>query len=120
MLLLGGCSWISSLFEKKKDPPLPGERIAVLQGERKPPSAAGGGPVLLPRPEANSDWPQAGGYPNHDMQHPSLGEGPTKLWQISVGEGSTSAQHVMSMPIIANGRIYAIDAAGEVSCLDAA
>ena len=119
-LLLGGCSWIGSLFEKKKDPPLPGERISVLQGERKPPSISGTqGPVLLPRPENNLEWPQAGGYPNHDMQHPALSEGPAKLWQASIGDGSSSCQHVMSMPVVAAGRIYAIDASGEVSCLDA-
>lgn len=119
-LLLGGCSWISSLFDKKKDPPLPGERISVLQGERKPPSISGSqGPVVLPRPEVNLEWPQAGGYPNHDMQHPALSEAPAKLWQVSIGDGSSSRQHVMSMPVVAGGRIYAIDSSGEVSCLDA-
>jgi outer membrane protein assembly factor BamB len=119
-LLLGGCSWFDSIFEKKKDPPLPGDRIAVLQAERKPPSISGSqGPVLLPRPEPNSEWPQAGGYPNHDMQHPALAEAPAKLWQTSIGEGSSSAQHVMSMPVVADGRIYAIDSSGEVTCLDA-
>jgi outer membrane protein assembly factor BamB len=118
-LLLGGCSWLGSMFEKKKDPPLPGERISVLQGERKPPSTTGSGaPVLLPRPEPNTEWPQAGGYANHDMQHPALAEAPAKLWQASIGDGSSSRQHVMSMPVVAGGRIYAIDSSGEVSCLD--
>lgn len=117
LLTLSGCS---SWFDKKKDPPLPGERVSVLQVERKPPSTTGvEAPVLLPRPEPNSDWPQAGGYPNHDMQHPALDEAPKKLWQVSIGGGSSSDQHVMAMPVVAGGRIYAIDAEGEVSCLDA-
>jgi outer membrane protein assembly factor BamB len=121
LLTLSGCSWFDGMFDKKKDPPLPGERVSVLQVERKPPVASGAAaPVQLPRPEVNADWPQAGGYPNHDMQHPALAEAPKKVWQVSIGDGSSDGQHIMSMPVVADGRIYAIDASGEVSCLDAA
>ncbi len=76
-------------------------------------------PITLPRPMVNPDWPEAGGYPNHAMQHLSLPDNITQAWKTNIGQGASRYSHVLSQPVIANGRVYAMDGAVEVSALDA-
>jgi outer membrane protein assembly factor BamB len=116
-LILAGCSWFS---EKKQ--PLPGERISVLSLDRQlePDPALANIPITLPAPVVNSDWPEAGGYPNHAMQHLSLPDKLTQAWRTSIGEGVSRYTRVLSQPIVAKGRVYVMDGAVQVTALDAA
>lgn len=116
-LSLAGCSW----FEDKKQP-LPGERISVLNLDRQlePDPALAKIPITLPRPVINADWPEDGGYPNHSMQHLSLPDGLARAWKTSVGEGASRYTRVLSQPIVAKGRVYAMDGGVQVTALDAA
>ena len=77
-------------------------------------------PITLPRPVVNPDWPEAGGYPNHAMQHLSLPDTLTQAWRTSIGEGASRYTRVLSQPIVANGRVYAMDGSVQVSAYDAA
>ncbi len=114
---LAGCGW----FDSKKQP-LPGERISVLSLDRRlePDPALAKTPIALPRPVVNPDWPESGGYPNHAMQHLALPGRLTQVWKTSVGEGSSRYSHVLSQPVVAKGRVYAMDGAVQVSAIDAA
>jgi outer membrane protein assembly factor BamB len=117
LLMLGGCDW----FGDKKQP-LPGERISVLSLDRQlePDPALASIPITLPRPLVNTDWPEPGGYPNHAMQHLSLPDKLTEAWKTSIGEGASRYTRVLSQPVVAKGRIYAMDGGVQVSALDAA
>ena len=117
LLLLAGCSW----FDSKKQP-LSGERISVLSLDRQlePDPNLAKIAITLPAPVVNPDWPEAGGYPNHAMQHLSLPEQLTRVWKASTGEGASRYTRVLSQPIVANGRVYAMDGAVQVSAYDAA
>ena len=114
---LAGCSW----FGEKKQP-LPGERISVLSLDRQlePDPALAKISITLPPPVVNRDWPEAGGYPNHAMQHLSLPDRITQAWKTSIGEGASRYTRVLSQPAVAKGRIYAMDGGVQVSALDAA
>ncbi|MGC2199491.1 MAG: PQQ-binding-like beta-propeller repeat protein [Stellaceae bacterium] len=100
---------------------MPGERISVLSLDRQvePDQDVAKIPITLPRPMVNPDWPEAGGYPNHAMQHLSLPDNITQAWKTNIGQGASRYSHVLSQPVIANGRVYAMDGAVEVSALDA-
>ena len=117
-LALGGCSW----FEKTKDPPLPGDRISVLLHQRtlKADPELADVQVLLPAPEPNKDWPQAGGYPNHAMQHMQLPETIGKAWTVDIGAGSKKEKRLIGSPVVANGRVYVMDSESVVSAYEAA
>jgi outer membrane protein assembly factor BamB len=106
VLVLTACSW----FEAKKQP-LPGERIPVLALDTQlaPDPALANTPITLPHPEVNKNWPQAGGDPEHLMQHPALPASLVQAWKVSVGEGSSRYARVMSPPVVAQGRVYAMD-----------
>lgn len=114
--LLAGCE-SDSWFGASEDPPLPGDRIAVLSLDRAlkgdPETAAR--PMALPEQVANTDWAQAGGASFHAIGHPALGSVSRPAWSRSVGDGSGEGRRVTAQPVVADGRVYAMDAVGAVS-----
>ena len=119
LLSLGitGCD----LFADKKQP-LPGERIPVLGlGSRfEPDPELASGAIALPPPAPNPDWPEPGGNPAHAMGHPALPDKLVRAWDSGIGDGSGRYTKVLSQPVVAQGRIFAMDGGVQVSALDAA
>src|SRR5215468_6033406 len=115
--LLTACGW----FDSKKQP-LPGARISVLSLDRQlePDPDLSKIAITLPPPVVNPDWPEPGGYPNHAMQHLSLPERLTRAWRTSTGEGASRYTRVLSQPVVAKGRVFAMDGGVQVTALDAA
>ncbi|HET9811508.1 MAG TPA: PQQ-binding-like beta-propeller repeat protein [Sphingomicrobium sp.] len=117
-LATGGCS----IFSKSKPTtPVLGERISVLSTESDvsvdPATAAL--PMSLPAPVANADWTQSGGNAAKAMGHVALAPSISQAWTASIGQGTTLASRLAASPIVANGRIYAIDTRATVSAYDA-
>jgi outer membrane protein assembly factor BamB len=117
MLVLSGCEgWLGGTVNE----PLPGERIEVLRG--------GGAisadaqvrdlKVVLPRPDVNEEWPQAGGYPNHAMHHLAASGPLTRQWSADIGDGSSDEAQLLAQPVIADGKVYTVDINAEVSAFD--
>ena len=105
----------------REEATLPGERISVLSLDRQlePDPALAKIPITLPPPVVNADWPESGGYPNHAMQHLSLPDRLSQAWKTSIGEGASRYTRVLSQPVVAKGRVYAMDGGVQVSALDA-
>jgi outer membrane protein assembly factor BamB len=117
-LALSSCSWFEGDAEKV---PLPGERVSVLQLQRtlEPSDVAPGTAFLAPVPWKNEFWPQAGGYPNHAMQHPSLNPSELKkIWSADIGSGGSNDFPLMSQPIVFDGKVFVLDTESEVSAYD--
>jgi outer membrane protein assembly factor BamB len=115
--ILPGCSnWLG----EKEAPPLPGKRISVLSRERAVEPEVKGEPVeiRLPPPEPNDDWPQPGGYANHAMHHMEVGERLDRVWRSGIGAGSDKRAKLLAQPIIADGRVFTLDADTEVRAFD--
>jgi outer membrane protein assembly factor BamB len=121
LLLLNGCSRISNMFDSE-DPPLPGERISVLELQQSlepddPQLAAEG--LVTPAPWKNEFWPQAGGYPNHSMQNLALNTGALKeVWEADIGEGSTDELPLTAQPVVVDGKIFTLDTDSKLSAFD--
>jgi outer membrane protein assembly factor BamB len=108
------------LFEGSSKPPLPGERVSVMgedRGLEADPRLAEV-QVQLPAPAENADWPQAGGLPSHAMQHLSA-DGFAIAWRTSIGSGSGRSGRITASPIVADGRVYMLDAGTQLSAVDA-
>ena len=123
--LLAGCETISDGFNSifgESERPLPGERRPVLAAERPlgPDEAGRGGAVALPPIVENAEWAQAGGVISHAPGHPALARGLAEAWRSSVGTGSGYRRRLTAPPLVAGGTVYAMDAYGLVSALDAA
>ena len=117
---LAACSAFD-FFGDTPEKTLPGERIAILveQTSLKPDEQETPAEILLPAPTSNSEWPQAGGYANHAMHHIKVGDGISRAWTTSIGAGSDEEERLNTQPILANGRLYTMDAKTRVSAFDA-
>lgn len=118
MLALTGCD---TFFGAPEEPPLPGERVSVLRLDRTlvaDPSISDLR-VRLPRPYENAAWAQPGGDTSHAMHHMALPDDLSVRWRSDAGAGASDDQRLLSEPVVADGRIYAMDAAANVSAFDA-
>ena len=117
LLVLSGCgNWWGGAAEK----PLEGERIDVLRGgsNLKTDRRISDLDVLLPRPEVNQDWPQAGGYPNHAMHHLAASGPLAQVWSTDIGEGTNDEAQLLAEPIVSGDRLYTIDTEAVVSAFN--
>ncbi|MBX6743562.1 MAG: dehydrogenase, partial [Acetobacteraceae bacterium] len=121
--LLAGCEGIGDTFDSifgERKRPLPGERKPVLAIERPLGVDEGEGrPISLPSAEPISDWPQAGGTLDHSPGNPALGFPLAEVWRTSVGTGSAYRRRLVAPPIVAADTVYAMDAYGLVTALEA-
>lgn len=115
---LGACS---SWMGENSEPPLPGKRISVLSREKalEPEIKGEAATIKLPPPEANEDWPQAGGYANHAMHHMEVGDKLERLWTTGMGEGSGKRVRLLAPPIVAEGMAFTVDTESLVRAVDA-
>ncbi len=118
--VLSGCA-IADWLDDKEKPPLPGERVSVLslESQLEPDPRIADLRVRLPKPWLNPEWPQSGGYPSHAMYHLDLAPNLTEVWKVSIGASTDSDQVIVAQPVVADGRLYAMDARTRVSAFDA-
>ena len=116
---LGGCSLWDSVFADTK-PPLPGERLAVLPREAAadPDPSLAEVPIELPPPVQNAAWPVPGGRPNNVPGHVAAADTLGVAWRTGIGTGASSRRRLLAPPVIAEGRVFAADATGDVTALD--
>ena len=121
LLTLGitGCSVIDDIFSPVKTP-IAGTREPVSPVRRGLEIAPGKSrtAAVLP-PTAVAEWPQPGGNAAHVPSHPEIGR-LVPAWTASVGEGTEYRQRITSSPVVAGGRVVAMDADGAVSAFDLA
>jgi len=102
----------------EKEVPLPGKRVAVLRQETiTSDAAAAGKPVVLPPAQANETWSQPGGVASNAPGHLALASSPKSEWSVGVGTGSSFYGKLTASPIVYDGRVYALDAAGQVTAV---
>ncbi len=106
---------------KKEEEKLPGDRIAVITDPTlvnlDPASMK---PVSVPPPRVNAAWSQPGGSPSNNLGHLALGDSLHKVWAVDAGTGSSSRGRLSAVPLVDGGKIFTLDAAGNVSCFQAA
>lgn len=119
---LTACETLDDWFgSPDKTPRAQGERISVLSFDSQldPDPQLQETPVSLPKPWRNPEWPQAGGYPSHAMYHLELGDSLRRAWTASIGESADDTQKILAQPVVADGRVFTMDAASNVSAFDA-
>lgn len=118
-LALTGCG-VDEWFGGPKKRPLTGERISVMQNDRgieADPRLASLA-VKLPPQLANADWPQPGGYTGEYIPHPAA-DGFTIAWRAGIGDGNSRAGRIAAPPVVAQGRVYVMDAGSILSAVEA-
>ncbi|MGD9810507.1 MAG: PQQ-binding-like beta-propeller repeat protein [Sphingobium sp.] len=122
LALLATVSACGVLGGKDKGPKTPvlGNRVAILSAEKDAeadPSLADV-PVVLPDPYVNSEWSQPGGNAAKLMGHVALSASPQQAWSTDIS-GSSPRARLAAPPVIADGKLYVIDADANVVAMDA-
>ncbi len=101
----------------EKQQPLPGRRVALVQQTDSISSnlADAATPLVLPPQRSNDAWSQPGGEATNAPGHLALTGAPRQVWSANAGEGSSKSGRILASPIVYDGRIYTLDAAGLVS-----
>ncbi len=118
---LAGCNVLPDWLGAPEPPPISGARISVMSLERtlEPDPAIADLAVRLPEPYVNRSWPQIGGYPNRAMHHLAAADTLAERWRVRIGDGSDDDGHILSPPVVADGRIFAMDSESLISAFDA-
>ena len=74
--------------------------------------------VVLPTPQVNSDWSQAGGSASKAYGHLALGDAPKELWTAQIA-GSGTRRRLAAAPVIGGGKLFVVDTDGIVHAFDA-
>ncbi|UTW53897.1 PQQ-binding-like beta-propeller repeat protein [Kordiimonas sp. SCSIO 12610] len=95
------------------------ERISILSSTQTldADSAIANLPVVLPRPYVNKNWSQVGANANHSAQHLSLGDDLQQVWKANIGSGNRKYQRILTGPIAADGKVFAVDVKGNVAAV---
>ncbi len=125
-LLLGGCTetvdtvgnWFSAGNKKSK---LKGERISVMSMDEslKVDTTLKDTDVVLPPPYRNGEWPEPGGYAANAMYHLEAKGSLQQIWEQDAGKGSDNDSRLTAPPVVADGRIYVLDAQARVFVFEA-
>jgi len=123
---LGGCAmfdtiggWFSGGGSKSK---LRGERISVMANAEAilPDTEMKDVKVVLPPPYKNPDWPQPGGYATNALYHLEASGPLRQIWQADAGKGSDDDSRLTAPPVVADGKIFILDAQAHAFAFDVA
>jgi outer membrane protein assembly factor BamB len=114
---MAGCG-VLDWFDDE-DPPLTGERIRIREGRGPADAAAAVAAQPLPPPSPNSEWTQTNGRASHASGHLAGPATPVLAWTADAGEGAGDDARITGAPIVAGGRVYALDAEAQLSAFDA-
>ena len=117
---LAGCETLDQFIQPGTKDRIKGERVSVLTTDQsvEPDPKLRDSRVVLPQPFVNPDWPEPGGYADNVMHHLSAPGELKEVWSSSVGTGSSTNARLTASPVIADGKIFALDANANVVALD--
>jgi outer membrane protein assembly factor BamB len=122
---LSACSTIGNMFggddaRPTNTAPQDG-RISILAFEQQlsPDPALASRTIVTPPAVPVGEWPQPGGTADNSPPHASGTAVLERAWRANLGAGSTNRVQVAAPPVIADGRLYFLDAAQRVQAIGA-
>jgi outer membrane protein assembly factor BamB len=99
-----------------------GRRIPVITFDQSvtPAEALKGATFEIPAPVANTEWAQPGGTAEQSLVHVQAAPQLEVAWRRKIGQGTSRSAQVTATPIVAGGRVFAMDGQATVSAHDAA
>lgn len=74
-------------------------------------------PVTLPARQANANWLQRAGTPATRVDNAALSARPALAWAVNIGAGDSRKARVTADPVVADGRVFALDSAARVTAV---
>lgn len=117
--LLGGCAVFGGK-DRAKTPTI-GARQPILSriaNAVTPDPSLADVSVVVPSPQLNEDWAQAGGSPTKATGNLALSDTPTRIWTASI-PGTSKRERLAAAPVVGGGMLYVVDTNGAVQAFDA-
>ncbi len=123
LAVLAACSEREVILEGERFPvraplddsiPVEGEPAPVAPDTGLPMESR---PISLGTPAVNADWAQRGGGPRHAAGHVAVSASPVAIWAADAGAGNSRKNRVAAAPVVASGRVFAMDANAMVTAL---
>jgi outer membrane protein assembly factor BamB len=102
-----------------REPRLPGTRVDI-RPDAAPVVAGAARPLALPAPQVNAAWTHRNGAANGRFSHLAFSASPQPIWTVDIGTGSGRRTRLISSPIVADGLVFTLDAAGQLSAVTTA
>lgn len=120
LLAVTACDTIDDILEGEEER-IPGERIPVR--------ASADERMVTPEQRAqierigpatqNADWPQVNADADHATGHLAAGGSLSVAWTADIGAGAGGEGTLISAPVVAEGKVFTLDAAAQVSAFAA-
>ncbi|WP_407493543.1 PQQ-binding-like beta-propeller repeat protein [Pseudooceanicola sp. MF1-13] len=108
-----------------------GERDVILPGKREPLESVLTGseqlveedfvnrsePVAIPGATNNANWLQRPGTPATRVENAALSGNLSQIWAVNIGAGDTRKARITADPVVADGRVFALDSAAKVTAV---
>ncbi|RUS60607.1 quinoprotein [Pseudorhodobacter sp. E13] len=122
LALLAGCEKELILEGERFNPRTPLEASVRAEGEAQPTDSFGqienqSVAISLPAARANADWTHRSANVAHLMPHASLSAAPVRVWSVDIGAGNSRKYRITAAPIVADGRVFTMDATTGVSAV---
>lgn len=122
--ILAGCERTTILAGQRFDTRTPlDESIPAESGIGVPdpgPVANRSAPVALGAAVSNADWTHRGGSAARAMPHLALSAAPQRIWTANIGAGDSRRSRIATAPVVAGGKLFAIDSRNQLTALAAA
>ena len=119
-VLIGSVALVAACGER--DEILPGKREAVdsVLSDAVPAAAEPENrsePVSLPARQSNANWTQRAGTPATRIDNAALSAQPALAWAVNIGAGDSRKARVTADPVVADGRVFALDSSARVTAV---
>ena len=95
---------------------LPGTRYSVGSGDITAPKS-GNTAIALAAPSVNANWLTVNGEQDHSIGHLAFSNAPRLAFSVDIGKGVNRNARITSGPIVAGGRVIAMDGAAQLTAV---
>ncbi len=112
--LVAGCAEREVILPGKREDVRVSSDVSVISSQQANRILA----LTLPGPRNNTEWTQQIGTPATRTAHPALARDLTGVqWSADIGQGNSRRHRITADPVVAQGRVFAMDALSQVTAL---
>lgn len=116
-VLTAGCTWLGLTEADKPDVKGKRESVRTAAPALAVDTATDQAPLKVQAAEKNVAWPLAGNTPENVAGHPALNATVRQIWSADIGDGSGGGLRLLARPVVAEGKVFAMDASGHVAAV---
>jgi outer membrane protein assembly factor BamB len=125
LVLLAGCEKELILQGERFNARAPLSESIAQEGSPAPTNTFGvvenkSVPISIPAARVNADWTHRSDNAQHLMPNATLSAAPVRIWSTDIGKGNSRQYRISATPIVADGRVFAMDAATGLTAVSTA